>query len=489
MLALGLAAAVRASIILLVAALLSMRSQSPRTRYAIWAATLVTCLLIAVLPFFLPRVTIEIPGLTSLPRLEPQWTIGADTILPEQGAPDVPFAISENRTGVYVATVMLLVWLLGALVTAAWFIKGQLDVRRIAKSAKPMHDRSWSESIACIALQLRVPQPDILVADLDTIPFVAGTFSPVVILPRRALGWNDLRRRIILLHEMLHVRRRDALIDRIADCSCVLYWFHPGMWYAVRELRNARELACDDDVVLNGIPRSTYAHELLSLAGELKVAHASAALYFLHGASLTLRIDALLTGTRSPMATRTRSAVVTVIAIGMLCCLVGFGRAALAEADQIAAIAQYITHEKRSPDDYVRERAVWAVSRVRDGTIVEPLIAELSHHDWRARSYAAWSLALTQDRRATPALIKALEDPHWRVRGHAAFALDEIGDPRARPAMLRALSDPAWQVRIDAVEFLSKHRDHTTPALLQRVARHDPHPAVRKEAQEELAQR
>jgi hypothetical protein len=53
----------------------------------------------------------------------------------------------------------------------------------------------------------------------------------------------------ILRHELLHVRRRDYLWDRVATLGCYLIFFHPAAWLLRRHLRWDRELACDNGSV------------------------------------------------------------------------------------------------------------------------------------------------------------------------------------------------------------------------------------------------
>ena len=49
----------------------------------------------------------------------------------------------------------------------------------------------------------------------------------------------------VLRHELIHVRQRDYLWDRLAALGCRLVFFHPLVWLGYRHFRWERELACD----------------------------------------------------------------------------------------------------------------------------------------------------------------------------------------------------------------------------------------------------
>ena len=56
-------------------------------------------------------------------------------------------------------------------------------------------------------------------------------------------------RRLVLRHELTHLRRGDALWNLLAELAGVLLWFHPLMWLALPRFRLDQELACDERVL------------------------------------------------------------------------------------------------------------------------------------------------------------------------------------------------------------------------------------------------
>ena len=102
-------------------------------------------------------------------------------------------------------------------------------------------------------------------------PMTWGIVRPVVMLPADAAQWPADRLRTVLLHELIHVRRCDLLAQALAQVACCLYWFHPLAWLALRQLRDERERACDDAVLLQGVPPHEYAAQLLDMVRGLRV--------------------------------------------------------------------------------------------------------------------------------------------------------------------------------------------------------------------------
>jgi hypothetical protein len=99
---------------------------------------------------------------------------------------------------------------------------------------------------------------------------------PVVILPANADEWDTERRKIVLMHELAHVKRNDCLIQIVAQVACAIYWFHPAVWYSARRMRAERELACDERVIGAGVNAYDYATHLLEIATTFRSSAGSA---------------------------------------------------------------------------------------------------------------------------------------------------------------------------------------------------------------------
>ena len=83
-----------------------------------------------------------------------------------------------------------------------------------------------------------------------------GLVWPKVILPRAAREWSRDRVRIVLCHELAHIRRGDWILQIAAQLVRCVYWFNPLVWMACARLRLESEQACDDRVLNLGVERT-----------------------------------------------------------------------------------------------------------------------------------------------------------------------------------------------------------------------------------------
>jgi len=353
-----------------------------------------------------------------------------------------------------------------------------------------------------------LPQSKALFTDRVDQP---STFGRWILLPAAAKTWSPERLRIVLLHEQAHVARHDTLLALLGDVACAVYWFHPLTWLVARRARLERERACDDRVLDAGVAATEYATAMLDVARGLARRNA-AAMPMAEGSQMEQRIRAIL-----DPATRRRSAhglaaiAALAAAAPLLAALNGvvprpdgiepdllgdafaspyservdppaprrFVDASGPDAVLIALLNEAASRPPRGSIDFVPERARWALTQVRDGRLVEPMIGALADSDWRIRAYAAWTLGHSGDRRATEPLIALLDAEIWRVRAMAANALANLADPAAERAMLHRIDDPAWQVRTEVVRYLQNTGGHKTEI---EALRHDRHAAVRAAA-------
>ena len=192
-----------------------------------------------------------------------------------------------------------IVWLLGALAILARFVAGTLAVSRLARRSERVDDGRWLSLTQRIAMRLGVARPvTLLRSGRFEVPVTWGIVYPVVLLPDDADQWSEERRRYVLVHETAHVKRVDAFTQLVAQLTLAAFWFNPFVWLAAHRMRVEREHACDDYVLREGTPASTYAADLLAMVRSLgttgRAQPAFAALAMARPDELETRMEAIL---------------------------------------------------------------------------------------------------------------------------------------------------------------------------------------------------
>ena len=107
----------------------------------------------------------------------------------------------------------------------------------------------------------RMRRVKLLVSDEVRVPTALGFFRPAVVLPAwalRDLSADELR--VIVLHELAHLRRWDDWTNLAQKFVKALFFFHPAVWWIDSRLALEREeIACDDMVLEQTANARTYA--------------------------------------------------------------------------------------------------------------------------------------------------------------------------------------------------------------------------------------
>jgi TonB family protein len=175
-----------------------------------------------------------------------------------------------------------------------------------------VNDVEWITLLAEVSRRIGLRRPVELRRSRETdVPLSYGCLRPLILLPGESREWSAERRRVVLLHELIHIKRLDALFCLTAQISCAAYWFHPLAWLAMTRFRKEQEQSCDDAVVTAGLKQSVYAEHLVDLARALSSARPAlpAALSMTDRCTLEQRVQALLDPRRKRKALNRRICV------------------------------------------------------------------------------------------------------------------------------------------------------------------------------------
>ncbi|MBA3831865.1 MAG: M56 family metallopeptidase [Chthoniobacterales bacterium] len=162
---------------------------------------------------------------------------------------------------------ILVVWLLGVFIGLAWIALGRIGLARVRRNATALTTYEWRTILEAEAMHAGVARRVALFTSPSvSMPVTWGVLSPVIVLPEAALAWAPDRKRVVVMHEMAHIARRDSATQLVATLACVAYWLHPLVLLAARRLRAECERACDERVLERGTPAAEYAAHLLDVA-------------------------------------------------------------------------------------------------------------------------------------------------------------------------------------------------------------------------------
>ncbi len=169
--------------------------------------------------------------------------------------------------------VLLIVWGLGALLCAAFFILTYVRCRREFSMSLPVQNEFVAQWLKRRQLQGRRFFPglcrrtQVRVSDRVDTPLTYGVFCPVILLPKK-LEWEKTEQlEYILWHEYMHICHYDVVLKLLAVFVCCLHWFNPFVWLMHLFLNRDVELACDESVVRKkGVSgKSAYANILIGM--------------------------------------------------------------------------------------------------------------------------------------------------------------------------------------------------------------------------------
>jgi beta-lactamase regulating signal transducer with metallopeptidase domain len=299
LLSIAVSNAVAATVLALFAVAVSAVYRRPALMHGLWLLVLLKLVTppLLVLPISWPNSfssampesagVLEEPTIATLAEADEPAPLAAISEVgnEEPVSDEAPATIEDSPRSVPAATepilwpqLLQIVWALGAL---AWFslalerlhhFRRLLHYSRPASAALQERTRRLAHSLGLS----RCPRVRLLPGRIAPMLWAVGG-PPRLLVPADLLAVvNDEQLDTLLLHELAHLRRRDHWVRVLEFVVMGLYWWHPVVWYARRELREAEEQCCDAWVVstLPGTGR-TYASALLDTLDFLSTTQAA----------------------------------------------------------------------------------------------------------------------------------------------------------------------------------------------------------------------
>lgn len=163
------------------------------------------------------------------------------------------FTFSVNSETPSIAGYLLLgIWIVGIFAMIILVIKSSFRLRSLEKSALPLQNnevrRLYHHCLEEIGIHSKLPVYS--TAFLKS-PIFVGLLKPCIYLPIHLISdYSETDMRYMLLHELQHYKHHDAFASYLMNLAGMVYWFNPLVWYALKEMRNDREVACDTSVLM-----------------------------------------------------------------------------------------------------------------------------------------------------------------------------------------------------------------------------------------------
>lgn len=171
------------------------------------------------------------------------------------------FTLSVNRFDLtFLNEILAGTWIIGMLVMTVLTLKAWLQLKRIKGSVLTLKNEEVLLLFEQCKHSLNISRHLIIgESPLIKSPLTFGLFKTYVVLPVHFEEWLSMDEiKYIFLHELNHYKYKDILTNYLIVFYQIIYWFHPHVWVAFREMKLDREIACDS-AVLHSLDKHCYA--------------------------------------------------------------------------------------------------------------------------------------------------------------------------------------------------------------------------------------
>lgn len=124
----------------------------------------------------------------------------------------------------------------------------QSFVNCIKAGLTPVCDMEKLDGLSAAMEQMGIKRPvELGVNPLVSSPMLIGFFQPCIVLPSADISEKEFY--YIILHELMHHKRRDICYKWLVQFTVCLHWFNPMVYLMRREIIKACEFSCDEAVL------------------------------------------------------------------------------------------------------------------------------------------------------------------------------------------------------------------------------------------------
>ena len=177
----------------------------------------------------------------------------------------VKTANSANDSHFQLTGLLWIIWIAGASIFILWHLFSYALFIRLIKSSCTIVRQTDVVSIyedLCREMKIKLKMPLMTCKQISS-PLVLGIWKQVLLLPDVAFSPQQLK--MVLCHELIHVKRRDILYKSLFLLVRAIHWFNPIVHLLAVEANKDVEASCDAAVVenLNISLRKEYSEAIL----------------------------------------------------------------------------------------------------------------------------------------------------------------------------------------------------------------------------------
>jgi len=214
------------------------RLGSDQARDRAWSNVSLALLALAAANFLLPHLRLPLPG--------------TELIRDSLGQIDGPLQ--------FVGYALVAIWVAGVAVSLARLARDLVRGILVLWAARPFDRLDLAHSPS------GMPSIRYLVHDHAWGPFCWQFHTPAIVLPRCLCDAPPGEVRAILRHEMAHLQYGHPLALFVQHLALAIFWFHPLVWWTVRQSSKYREFVCDAAAAGSRDETADYLRGLLRLA-------------------------------------------------------------------------------------------------------------------------------------------------------------------------------------------------------------------------------
>lgn len=146
--------------------------------------------------------------------------------------------------------VITTLWLVGVIIHSILLTGGALRLRKLRRSVQAV-SLTWQRRFRDLVQRLGVSDSvELRESSCVNVPTVIGLFKPLILVPGSVMSHlTPAQLEAVLIHELVHIRRYDPLVNALQVITETLFFYHPAVRWISIVVRQEREYCCDNAVV------------------------------------------------------------------------------------------------------------------------------------------------------------------------------------------------------------------------------------------------